>query len=167
MQSQKVKRVAFFSAKPYDVKSFDEINNSFPADQRVEITYIPEELDASNASQAQGFDSVCIFVNDRCNKEILQELSKGGVKLIVLRCAGFNNVDLPTAKELNIPVARVPAYSPYAVAEHAMALCLTVNRKTHKAYNRVRENNYALNGLLGFDLYGKTVGVMGTGKIGK
>lgn len=164
MQATQVKKVAFFGAKPYDVKSFNEVNGSMAS--QVDITYIPEDLDLSNAQQAAGHEAVCIFVNDKCNKDVIKKLSDNGVKLIVLRCAGFNNVALDAAKENNILVARVPAYSPYAVAEHAMALCLTVNRKTHTAFNRVREHNYALNGLLGFDLFGKTVGIMGTGKIG-
>ena len=115
----------------------------------------------------KGYDAVCVFVNDRLNAEVIAALKENDVKLIALRCAGFNNVDLEAAKEHGIKVVRVPAYSPNAVAEHAVALILTLNRKTHKAYNRVREGNFSLERLTGFDLYGKTVGAIGTGKIGQ
>lgn len=115
----------------------------------------------------KGYDAVCVFVNDRLNAEVIAGLKENGIKLIALRCAGFNNVDLEAANQNGIKVVRVPAYSPHAVAEHAVALILTLNRKTHKAYNRVREGNFSLERLTGFDLYGKTVGVIGTGKIGQ
>lgn len=115
----------------------------------------------------KGYDAVCVFVNDRLNAEVIAALKQNDVKLIALRCAGFNNVDLEAAKQHGIKVVRVPAYSPHAVAEHAVALILTLNRKTHKAYNRVREGNFSLERLTGFDLYGKTVGAIGTGKIGQ
>ncbi|MGL5233553.1 MAG: 2-hydroxyacid dehydrogenase, partial [Empedobacter falsenii] len=111
--------------------------------------------------------AVCVFVNDKVNRQVIEILAKKGVKIIALRCAGFNNVDLEAAKEFGIKICRVPAYSPEAVAEHTMAMLLTLNRKTHKAYNRVREQNFALNGLLGFNLFQKTIGIVGTGKIGK
>lgn len=120
----------------------------------------------STVHLAKDSDAVCVFVNDKEPKEVVQQLSEYGCKLIVLRCAGFNNVDLQECANKGIKVVRVPAYSPYSVAEHAMAMILTLNRKTHKAYNRVRENDFSLDGLLGFDLNGKTVGLMGTGKIG-
>ena len=119
------------------------------------------------ASLAKDADAVCVFVNDKVNAGVIQQLKKQGIEFIALRCAGFNNVDLVAAKEADLRVCRVPAYSPEAVAEHAVALMLTLNRKTHKAYNRVREQNFALNGLLGFDLHGKTIGVIGTGRIGQ
>ena len=115
---------------------------------------------------ADGFPAVCLFVNDLCDAEVLEILAAGGTRLVALRCAGFNNVDLAAAADLGIPVVRVPAYSPHAVAEFTVGLILTLNRQIHRAYNRTRENNFALDGLLGFDLFGKTVGVVGTGKIG-
>jgi D-lactate dehydrogenase len=115
----------------------------------------------------KGFNAVCVFVNDTVNTEVLEAMKEEGVNLVLLRCAGFNNVDLAVAKRLNMTVLRVPAYSPMAVAEHAVALMLTLNRKTHKAYNRVREGNFSIEGLLGFDMYGKTAGVIGTGRIGR
>jgi len=130
------------------------------------INYFDETLTEETMSLVKNYEAVCVFVNDKVNAKVLEHLSSVGVKLILLRCAGFNNVDLKKAEELNIKVARVPAYSPYAVAEHALALLMTVNRNTHKAYNRVKENNFLLDNMLGFDLHGKTVGVMGTGKIG-
>ena len=131
------------------------------------ITFIKEQLNPETAPLAKGHDVVCVFTNDKVNKEVLDQLSDFGIKLVTLRCAGFNNVDLDYAKSKSIPVTRVPEYSPQAIAEHTMAMILTLNRKTHKAYNRVRENNFNLDGLVGFDLYKKTIGVIGTGKIGK
>ena len=124
-------------------------------------------LSGKTVSLAKGYDAVCVFVNDKVGADVIQQLKEQGSKFIALRCAGFNNVDLVAAKEAGLSVCRVPAYSPEAVAEHAVALILTLNRKTHKAYNRVREQNFSLNGLMGFDLKGKTVGVIGTGKIGQ
>jgi D-lactate dehydrogenase len=156
-------KVTFFSTQPYDKKSFEEHNKGFG----FEIKYLEVQLNEQTASLAQGANAVCTFVNDRINESIIKQLNAFGVKILALRCAGFNNVDLKAAKENNLTIVRVPAYSPHAVAEHAVAMIMTLNRKIHKAYNRIREQNFALNGLLGFDLYGKTVGVIGTGNIGE
>ena len=155
-------KVAVYSTKSYDQEFFDRENKYY----NYELTYYEGSLKPSSVKLAIGFDAVCAFVNDRLNRETISNLHEIGIKLIVLRCAGFNNVDLEAAEEFNIKVMRVPAYSPHAVAEHAVALILTLNRKTHKAYNRVRENNFSLERLEGFDLYNKTVGVIGTGHIG-
>lgn len=155
-------KLALFSSKRYDRRSFDLYN----ADHGHQITYFENRLDATSAVLATGFDAVCAFVNDTLDQEVINVLAANGVRLIAMRCAGFNNVDLPAAKAQGIDVVRVPAYSPYAVAEHTVALILTLNRKTHKAYNRVREGNFALDRLEGFDLFKKTVGVVGTGQIG-
>lgn len=155
-------KIALFSTKRYDRHFFDLFNR----DEAHEITYFENRLDTSTAGLTSGFPVVCAFVNDTLDREVLQILAGSGVRLVAMRCAGYNNVDLPAAKELGIDVVRVPAYSPYAVAEHTVALILTLNRKTHKAYNRVREGNFALDRLEGFDLFGKTVGVVGTGQIG-
>jgi len=155
-------RVAVFSEKPYD-REFLSIENTSAGH---ELTFLQPRLDASTAPLADGFEAVCVFVNDQLNAEVLELLASGGTRLIALRCAGFNNVDLAAAERLGLTVARVPAYSPHAVAEHALALILGLNRRTHRAYNRVREGNFALDGLLGFDIHGKTVGVVGTGRIG-
>ncbi len=155
-------KIAVFGTKPYDRESFEGAKSQYGH----ELTYLEPRLALETAVLAAGFPAVCAFVNDRVSAEVVGILAVSGTKLIALRCAGFNNVDLPAAKAHGLAVARVPAYSPYAVAEHAIALLLTLNRKTHKAYNRVREGNFALDGLTGFDLHGKTVGVVGTGKIG-
>lgn len=155
--------VAVFDTKPYDRISLIEANKS----SNINLHFFEFHLNKKTALTAEGMDAVSIFVNDTVDEECLKTLQKNGVKLIALRCAGYNNVDLPTAKALNIDVTRVPAYSPHAVAEHTIGLLLTLNRKIHKAYNRVRELNFSLNGLMGFDLYGKTAGIIGTGKIGK
>ncbi|QCR21090.1 2-hydroxyacid dehydrogenase [Pontibacter sp. SGAir0037] len=155
-------RVIFFSSKAYDKNFFKETNTAFQHD----LKFLDVPLSVPTAVLAEGYDAVCIFVNDAANAEVLKVLAAHGVKLIALRCAGFNNVDLKAAKELGLKVVRVPAYSPYSVAEHTIALILTLNRKTHRAYNRVKEGNFALNGLMGFDLHGKTVGLIGLGKIG-
>lgn len=156
-------KTAIFSTKPYDQRYFEKF-----ADPQVhQLSFYEASLNASTAKLAQGFEAVCVFVNDRLDAETIEILAQKGVKLIALRCAGFNNVDLEAAKQHHVQVARVPAYSPEAVAEHAMALILTLNRKTHKAYNRVREGNFSLDRLTGFNLHGKTVGVIGTGQIGK
>lgn len=155
-------RIAVFSSKPYDRTFLDRANQSHAH----ELVYLAPRLTAETVALAQGFDGVCAFVNDRLDADVLQTLHAGGVRLVALRSAGFNNVDLPAAERLGITVARVPAYSPHAVAEHAVALLLSLNRMTFRAYNRVREGNFSLDGLLGFDLYGKTVGVVGTGTIG-
>jgi len=155
-------KVAFFSAKTYDRESFDAINQP----QRHELLYLEAHLNATTAILAQGCQAVCAFVNDTLDRDTLKALSKLGIRIIALRCAGYNQVDLRAADELDIPVVRVPEYSPYAVAEHAAALILSLNRKIHRAHHRVRESNFSLEGLMGFDLHGRTVGVFGTGKIG-
>lgn len=154
-------KVAIFSTKPYDREFLSDAKQS-----QHELTFFEPRLTRETASLAQNFDAVCVFVHDKLDRETLQILHKGGCRVVALRCAGFNNIDLAAAKELGIGVVRVPAYSPYAVAEHAAGLILMLNRKFHRAYNRVREGNFALEGLLGFDLHGKTVGVVGTGRIG-
>ncbi|HJS55112.1 MAG TPA: NAD(P)-dependent oxidoreductase, partial [Chitinophagaceae bacterium] len=156
-------KVAFFSTKSYDKEYFER----FSQDGQNQLTYFETSLNSGTTALTRGYDCVCLFVNDQADKETIKKLSDNGVKLIALRSAGFNNVDLVAAGEKNIRVVRVPAYSPEAVAEHAVALILTLNRKTHKAYNRVRENNFSLEKLTGFNLHGKTVGVIGTGKIGR
>ena len=155
-------KITFFSTKPYDKEFFDKVNQDF----NFELDYFETHLGPHILNVIDHSDAVCAFVNDKLDAEVLESLAKKGVKYIALRCAGFNNVDLETAKRLGLRVCRVPAYSPEAVAEHAMAMILTLNRKTHKAYNRVREQNFALNGLMGFNLYQKTIGVIGTGNIG-
>lgn len=149
-------------AKPYDRQSFDREN----AATGHAISYFEPRLDQATAALASGFDAVCVFVNDTLDAEVLRQLGTTGVRLAALRCAGFNNVDLEAAAANGIKVVRVPAYSPHAVAEHTVALILALNRKVHRAFNRVRENNFALDGLLGFDIHGLTAGVVGTGKIG-
>ena len=155
-------KIAFFDAKPYDQESFNKENTKFGFD----IRYFDGHLSINNVSLTKNMDVVCIFVNAVVDADVVNELINNGVKLITLRCAGYNNVDL-NATYGKIKVVRVPAYSPYAVAEHTLALMLTLNRKIHKAYNRTREGNFALNGLMGFDMYGKTAGIIGTGKIAK
>ncbi|WP_299989197.1 2-hydroxyacid dehydrogenase [uncultured Pontibacter sp.] len=154
--------VLFFSSKVYDSTFFNAANKS----HQHKLSYLEVPLNKNTAVLTKGYGAVCIFVNDTANAEVLRLLAEQGVKLIALRCAGFNNVDLGAAAELGMKVVRVPAYSPYSVAEHTLALILTLNRKTHRAYNRVKEGNFALNGLMGFDLNGKTVGLIGLGKIG-
>lgn len=155
-------KLAFFDTKSYDIPGFDRYG--IPAG--VEIKYFEPNLNRDTAALAAGFDAVCVFVNDTVDAVVVDKLCQLGVKAIVLRCAGFNNVDIK-ACEGKLRVFRVPAYSPHAVAEHAMALLLTINRRTHKAYIRTRDFNFSLQGLAGFDLYGKTVGIVGTGKIGR
>jgi D-lactate dehydrogenase len=155
-------KITFFSTQPYDREFFTRHNEAFG----FELEFLETALDQKTVSLVQGAGAVCVFVNDRVDAAVVRQLAERGVKTIALRCAGFNNADLPAAKEAGIRVCRVPAYSPEAVAEHAVALILTLNRKTHKAYNRVREQNFSLHGLMGFDLHNKTVGVIGTGKIG-
>lgn len=154
-------KIAFFSTQPYDKEYFERYNTAH------RIKYFEAQLNAETVDLAKGCEAICAFVNDQLNAGVIKALAGIGVKLIAQRCAGFNNVDLAAAIENNIRVVRVPAYSPHAVAEHALALIMTLNRKTHKAYNRVREGNFSLDRLTGFDLYGKTVGVIGTGKIGQ
>ena len=155
-------RIALFSTKPYDRVHFDRANTAHGH----ALTYFEPRLDETTASLAGGQAGICAFVNDRLNRPVLEALVEGGTRYVVLRSAGFNHVDLAAANELGVRVARVPAYSPHAVAEHTVGLVLCLNRKIHKAYNRVREANFSLVGLEGFDLYGRTVGVVGTGKIG-
>ena len=157
--------IAVFSTKPYDQR-FLEAANAQLGGGKHDFSFFEPRLGSETAHLAQNHDAVCAFVNDVLDADTLQILAAGGTKFVAMRCAGYNNVDLKTASELSIGVARVPAYSPYAVAEHAVALILALNRKIHRAHNRVREGNFALEGLLGFDLHGKTVGVIGTGKIG-
>lgn len=154
-------KIVFYSAQPYDRIFFDRYNQA-----GFTIEYLDMPLQEQTAAMAAGADAICVFVNDTVNAPVIQQLAAQGVKVIALRCAGFNNVDLEAARIHGIHVCRVPAYSPEAVAEHATAMILTLNRKTHKAYNRVREQNFSLNGLLGFNLHGKTIGVIGTGHIG-
>jgi D-lactate dehydrogenase len=155
-------KVAFFGAHSFERKYFDSYN----AKKGHTLDYIESHLDENTAALAQGAAAVCVFVNDTVNAAVIAKLANLGVKLIAARSAGFNHIDLEAAKRHHLTVVRVPAYSPYAVAEHTLAMILTLNRKTHRAFNRVREGNFALEGLLGFDLYGKTVGIIGTGKIG-
>jgi len=155
-------KVAVFSTKPYDV----EYLNKFKINNKHQFTFLDVALSVTTTELCKGFEAVCVFVNDQLNKAVIEQLAINNIKLIVLRCAGFNNVYIMAAAEKNIVVVRVPTYSPQAVAEHAVALILTLNRKTHKAYNRVRENNFSLAGLMGFNLSGKTIGVIGTGRIG-
>lgn len=154
--------VAVFSAQPYDEASL----TAAAADKPVTLTFFPSALTQQTCAMAQGFSVVCVFVNDTLDAAVITTLQELGVKHIALRCAGYNNVELASAQAHNIAVSRVPAYSPETVAEHTLALILTLNRKTHHAYNRVREGNFSLNGLLGFTLHNKTVGVVGTGEIG-
>jgi D-lactate dehydrogenase len=155
-------KIAFFDTKPYDERFFNEILNEY----NFKIKYFENKLNEDTVSLAKGYDVVCVFVNDTLNKAVIDTLHDGGTELIAMRCAGYNNVDFE-ASHGKVHVVRVPAYSPYAVAEHAAALMVTLNRKTHRAYNRTRESNFNINGLLGFDLHGKTLGVIGTGKIGQ
>lgn len=155
-------KVAFFDSKPYDETSFRNMNERFGFD----IRFHKGHLNSDNVILSKGADVVCVFVNAVVDAEVIDELVNNGVKLIALRCAGFNNVDLKAA-EGRIKVVRVPAYSPYAIAEHTLALMLTLNRKIHKAYSRTRDGNFSLNGLIGFDMHGKTAGIIGTGKIAK
>ncbi len=156
-------QIAFFDTKPYDRQFFDIANQK----HNFIIHYFESRLNPDSAALAKGFDAVCAFVNDDVSTEVVNKLAELGIKLIVMRCAGFNNVDLNAANAHGITVARVPAYSPHAVAEYTLGLILALNRHLPKAYNRVRDGNFTINGLLGFDLYQKTIGVIGTGKIGK
>lgn len=155
-------KIAFFDTKPYDKEFFDEANRAFG----FEIKYFEPHLTPDTAILTRGQTVVCAFVNDKITKDVIDELYKQGVKLIALRCAGYNNVDLKAATG-KIRIVRVPSYSPAAVAEHAVGLMLCLNRKIHRAYSRIRENNFSIVGLLGFDMQGKTVGVIGCGQIGK
>ncbi len=159
-QAYSMKKIAFFDTKPYDKEYFDKINT------RYEIEYFENKLTAKTAQLAKGCDAACAFVNDTIDRAAIETLYDAGIKVLAMRCAGYSNVDFKAAYG-KINVVRVPAYSPYAVAEHAMALLQTLNRKLHRAYNRTRDFNFSLAGLTGMDLHGKTVGVIGTGKIGQ
>ncbi|BCV33870.1 TPA: 2-hydroxyacid dehydrogenase [Shewanella algae] len=155
-------KIGFFSAKRYDMQHFNRTNEAFGA----QIEYFDVRLCMQTVKLAYGFEVICAFVNDELNDEVLTELAVNGTRIIAMRCAGFNNVDLDAAKRLGMNVVNVPAYSPESVAEHTVALMLTLNRKIHKAYQRTRDANFSLEGLVGFNMFGKTVGVVGTGKIG-
>lgn len=155
-------KIAVFDTHKFERPYFEDLNSSFGFD----ISFFDYRLNADTAKTAEGFECVCVFVNDRVDANVVARLKEHGVKLIALRSAGFNNVDLKACGAAGIAVVRVPAYSPHAVAEHAVTLMMTLNRKIHRAYARVRELNFSLDGLVGFDFYGKTVGIIGTGKIG-
>jgi D-lactate dehydrogenase len=155
--------ILFYGTKKYDEEFFDAILPEYP---ELSIHYLEANLSPETAALAAGYEAICAFVNANIGAKTVEQLHRQGVKLILMRCAGYNNVDLKKTAEYGIKVARVPGYSPEAVAEHAMALALTANRHTHKAYIKVRENNYSLNGLMGVNLYKKTAGIVGTGKIG-
>lgn len=165
MNLKKVIKIAFFDAKTYDIESFNKNVNLFE-NYTFEIKYFSMRLNKDSVKLAKGFDVICAFVNDTLDANVLNELKNLEVKLVALRCAGYNNVDLHSAFE-KIHIVRVPAYSPNAVAEYAVAMILSLNRKTYKAYNRTKDSNFSLDGLLGFDMINKTIGVIGTGKIGK
>ena len=156
-------RILFFDTKSYDKESFDKQAVNYPD---IEIEYLKTDLAPKTAPLAKGYDAVCAFVSSDVGTKTVEALHEAGVKLILMRCAGFNNVDLDKAKEYDMKVMRVPGYSPEAVAEHAMTLALAVNRRIHKAYVKVRENDFSLGGLMGFNFYQKTAGIVGTGKIG-
>lgn len=155
-------KILFYDAKPYDINSFNNVNKDF----NYTIKYLDFKLTIESVELAKGYDAVCVFVNDVVTEEIINRLHQLGVKILALRCAGFNNVDFKSAYG-KLHVVRVPSYSPHAVAEHAIALMMTLNRKTHKAYNRTKDSNFNIGGLTGFDLYKKNIGVIGTGKIGQ
>ena len=155
-------KIAFFDNKSYMQRAFEQANDS-----RYSLRFFESRLSEETVSLAAGCQAVCVFVNDTVDAEVIEELHGMGIDMIALRCAGYNNVDLEACERLGVSVARVPAYSPYAVAEHAVALMLTLNRRTHRASNRIREGNFSLSGFVGFDMHGRTAGVIGTGKIGK
>ncbi|MPY91174.1 MAG: 2-hydroxyacid dehydrogenase [Luteitalea sp.] len=155
-------RVAVFSTRTYDRQYLEEANRRYGHD----LTFLEMSLDGTTVALADGFPAICVFVNDQVNADVIQRLADGGTQLVALRSAGFNHVDVGAAHDAGMTVVRVPAYSPHAVAEHTVALMLTLNRKIHRAYARVREGNFALGQLLGFDLHDRTVGVVGTGRIG-
>lgn len=157
-------KILFYGTKNYDEQFFQKLLPEFPG---IEIKFIEANIHEETAWLAKGYEAVCAFVNADLGRNVIEVLHEAGVKLILMRCAGYNNVDTETAEKYGITIARVPSYSPEAVAEHAMALVLTANRHTHKAYIKCRENNFALNGLMGVNLYGKTAGIIGTGKIGQ
>ena len=165
MQEKKQEKfkILFYDVKSYDRESISSYLEAYPA---LQMDFVESDMHETTAVLASGYDAVCVFVNAPMGRAVLHKLHEVGVRLILLRCAGYNNVDLAAAAEMGMTVMRVPAYSPEAVAEHAMALALAVNRKLHKAYIKVRENNFSLVGLAGLDLYGKTAGIVGTGRIG-
>lgn len=156
-------KILFYDAKPYDIESFEKERENYPD---LEIEYLNTDISVRTAALAEGYDAICAFVSSELNADVLKALSACGVKLLLMRCAGFNNVDVKAAKELGITVLRVPGYSPEAVAEHAMTLAMAVNRRIHKEYVKVRENNFSLVGLMGLNFCGRTAGIIGTGKIG-
>jgi len=156
-------KIAVFDSHRFEKETLIKASHEF----KHELTFLDTTLSEKSAGLAQHHQAVCVFVNDHLNQAVIKSLAEMGIKLIALRCAGFNHVDLAAAHQHGIKVVRVPEYSPYSVAEHAVALMLCLNRKIHRAYNRVREGNFSLDGLVGFDMHGKTVGVIGTGKIGK
>lgn len=156
-------KITVFSTKPYDKEYFRQQNEGFGH----ELTFIKTHLNDQTMPLAEGADAVCVFVNDKLDAPVIEHLAQNGIKHIALRCAGFNNVDMDAASANNINVVNVPAYSPYSVAEHTVGMILSLNRKLHKAYARVREGNFSLDGLMGFDLHGKTAGVVGMGRIGQ
>ena len=156
-------KIAFFDSKSYDKNTFEKVNRNFGFD----IHYYKERLSMNTISLTQGVDAVCIFVNAECDARVIERMAQNGVKLIALRCAGFNNVDIQAARQHGIKVVRVPAYSPHAVAEYAVTLMMALNRKVYRSVYRTREGNFKLNGLLGFDMYGKTAGLIGMGRIAK
>ncbi|MBZ0165611.1 MAG: 2-hydroxyacid dehydrogenase, partial [Candidatus Omnitrophica bacterium] len=155
-------KTAVFSTKAYDRRFFEMAN-----DGRHELTFFEWGLNDRSAQLVKDYQAVCVFVNDRVDREVLTSLARNGIQLVALRCAGFNNVDVPAAAELGITVLRVPAYSPHGVAEHAVALMLSLNRKIYRAHNRIRDGNFALDGLMGFEMHGKCAGIIGTGQIGE
>ena len=160
-------KIAFFGTKDYDRIFFSELTkDKGDGTYNSDIRYFTSNLGMETVDLADGFDAVCVFVNDNVLRPVVERLKECGVRLILLRCAGFNNVDLEAARDCGMTVLRVPAYSPYAVAEHAMAILQEANRRLHKAYNKVKDNNFALSGLLGLDLHNKVAGIVGTGKIG-
>ena len=166
-RTAEILKIAFFGTKDYDRIFFSELSrDKGEGTYNCEIKYFTSNLGPETAGMSKGYDAVCVFVNDNVSRPVIEQLHDNGIRLILLRCAGFNNVDLEAAKEYGITVLRVPAYSPYAVAEHAMAIVQEANRRLHKAYNKVRDNNFALSGLLGIDLHNKVAGIVGTGKIG-
>ncbi len=156
-------KILFYDAKPYDIESFDRI---LPQYKDISVTYLADDINETTISLAKGYDAVCLFVASQVDTKTIATLAEFGVKLILMRCAGYNNVDLAAAEANGVTVMHVPAYSPECIAEHALALAFAVNRRIHKAYIRVRENNFSLMGLAGVNLYGKTAGIVGTGRIG-
>ncbi len=159
--------VAVYDTRNYDRTHLEAASRSLPADAQIEWRFHDFRLSVETVGSLAGATAACVFVNDHIDARCIEGMAAAGVKHIALRCAGFNNVDLPAARAAGMRITRVPAYSPHAVAEHSVALLLTLNRKIHRAYNRVREQNFSLGGLVGFDLYGKTIGIVGTGKIGR